>query len=64
MGGHNVVIASLPEGLYGTNSATTTASNLLSSLLEIRISLLVGIGGGISRPYSGQDIRLGDIAVS
>lgn len=64
MGEHNVVIASLPAGLYGTTSAATTASNLLSSLPQIRIGLLVGIGGGIARSEQGRDIRLGDVAVS
>lgn len=64
IGEHNVVIASLPAGLYGTTSAATTASNLLSSLPQIRIGLLVGIGGGIARPEQGRDIRLGDVVVS
>ncbi|KAJ4202062.1 hypothetical protein NW759_015450 [Fusarium solani] len=62
VGQHNVVIASLPAGVYGTTSAAITASHLLSSLPHIRIGLLVGIGGGIPRP--GRDIRLGDIVVS
>ncbi|KAL6359998.1 hypothetical protein LRP88_05694 [Fusarium phalaenopsidis] len=62
IGQHNVVIASLPAGVYGTTSAAITASHLLSSLPHIRIGLLVGIGGGIPRP--GWDIRLGDIVVS
>jgi nucleoside phosphorylase len=64
MGDHNVVIASLPAGVYGTTSAATTASSLLSSLPQIRIGLLVGIGGGIARPDQGRDIRLGDVVVS
>ncbi|KAJ5632891.1 hypothetical protein N7490_009230 [Penicillium lividum] len=64
MGEHNVVIASLPAGLYGIASAANTASNLLSSLPHIRVGLLVGIGGGISRPDQDRDIRLGDIVVS
>ncbi|KAK6343369.1 hypothetical protein TWF730_010960 [Orbilia blumenaviensis] len=64
MGKHNIVIASLAAGVYGTTSAATTASNLLSSLPEIRIGLLVGIGGGIARPEAGYDIRLGDVVVS
>ena len=64
MGEHNIVIASLPAGVYGTTSATTTASSLLSSLPQIRIGLLVGIGGGIARPDEGMDIRLGDVVVS
>ncbi|KAJ0129240.1 Uncharacterized protein HZ326_27665 [Fusarium oxysporum f. sp. albedinis] len=64
IGEHNVVIASLPAGVYGTTSAATTASNLIHSLPHIRIGLLVGIGGGIARPDEGQDVRLGDIVVS
>ena len=64
MGEHNVVIASLPAGVYGIASAATTASNLLSSLPQIRIGLLVGIGGGIARPDQDRDIRLGDVVVS
>ncbi|KAK2005308.1 Pfs, NACHT and ankyrin domain protein, partial [Colletotrichum eremochloae] len=64
MGQHNVVIASLPAGVYGTTSAAITASSLLASLPSIRVGLLVGIGGGIARPDEGQDIRLGDIVVS
>ncbi len=64
MGAHNIVIASLPAGVYGTTSAATTASSLLSSLPQIRIGLLVGIGGGIARPDEGMDIRLGDVVVS
>lgn len=64
MGKHNIVIASLPAGVYGTASAAATASNLLASLPQIRIGLLVGIGGGIARPDHDRDIRLGDIVVS
>ncbi|KOS21107.1 hypothetical protein ESCO_004076 [Escovopsis weberi] len=64
IGKHNIVIASLPTGVYGTNSAAATASNLLSSLPHIDIGLLVGIAGGIARPQTGQDIRLGDVVVS
>lgn len=64
MGKHNIVIASLAAGVYGTTSAATTASCLLSSLPQIRIGLLVGIGGGIARPDEGRDIRLGDVIIS
>ncbi|KAM0347231.1 hypothetical protein ACHAP4_011438, partial [Fusarium culmorum] len=64
IGEHNVVIASLPAGVYGLTSAATTASNLVRSLPHIRIGLLVGIGGGIARPDAGHDIRLGDVVVS
>jgi nucleoside phosphorylase len=64
MGKHNIVIASLAAGVYGTTSAATTASSLLSSLPQIRIGLLVGIGAGIARPDECMDIRLGDVVVS
>ncbi|KAH7207387.1 hypothetical protein DER44DRAFT_725310 [Fusarium oxysporum] len=64
IGEHNVVIASLPAGVYGLASAATTTSDLVHSLPHIRIGLLVGIGGGIAQPDQGQDIRLGDIVVS
>ncbi|CAI7592328.1 unnamed protein product [Penicillium pancosmium] len=64
VGEHNIVIAALASGVYGTTSAATTASSLLASLPSIRIGLLVGIGGGVARPDQDQDIRLGDIVVS
>ncbi|KAL2126811.1 hypothetical protein VTI74DRAFT_192 [Chaetomium olivicolor] len=63
LGEHNIVIASLAAGVYGTTSAATTASHLLASLPSIRVGLLVGIGGGIARPDEGRDIRLGDVVV-
>lgn len=61
---HNVVIASLPAGVYGTISAATTAASIVSSFPQIRIGLMVGIGAGIPRPDQGIDIRLGDVVVS
>ncbi|KAH7490457.1 hypothetical protein FOMA001_g2259 [Fusarium oxysporum f. sp. matthiolae] len=64
IGEHNVVVASLPAGVYGNTPAATTASNLIHSLPHIRIGLLVGIGGGIARPDLDHDIRLGDVVVS
>ncbi|KAJ5900309.1 uncharacterized protein N7473_004379 [Penicillium subrubescens] len=45
VGEHNVVIASLAAGAYGTTSAATTAGSLLASLPSIRVGLLVGIAG-------------------
>ncbi|KAL4883483.1 nucleoside phosphorylase domain-containing protein [Aspergillus karnatakaensis] len=61
IGKHNVVIACLPTGDYGTASASTVAMQLLSSFRAIRAGLLVGIGGGI--PSDEVDIRLGDVVV-
>lgn len=62
IGEHNVVIAVLPDGEYGTASAATTATNMLNSFPNVRIGLMVGIGGGV--PSEKHDIRLGDIVVS
>jgi nucleoside phosphorylase len=62
IGGHNVVIAGLPTGKYGTTSAATVAKDLLRSFTSIRIGLMVGIGGGA--PSHKHDIRLGDVVVS
>lgn len=64
IGQHNVVIASPQSGVHGTASAAATVLNLRSSLPQIRIGLLVGIGGAISRPDQDRDIRLGDVVVS
>ncbi|CAG7990738.1 unnamed protein product [Penicillium salamii] len=64
LGEHNIVIAALASGDYGTTSAATTASSLLASLPSIRVGLMVGIGGGIARPDEDHDIRLGDVVVS
>ena len=62
IGGHNVVIATLPDGEYGISSAATVARDMLHSFPNIRIGLMVGIGGGA--PSQKHDIRLGDIVVS
>jgi nucleoside phosphorylase len=59
---HNVVIACLPAGVYGTNPAATVATQMLSSFESIRVGLMVGIGGGV--PSAERDIRLGDVVVS
>ncbi|KAI7974274.1 hypothetical protein EIK77_006679 [Talaromyces pinophilus] len=60
--GHHIVIACLPTGVYGTISAATVVSHLMSTFLQVRDSLMVGIRGGI--PSSSNDIRLGDVVVS
>jgi nucleoside phosphorylase len=61
IGKHNVVIAVLPLE-YGTASAANVAANLLRTFPNIRVGLLVGIGGGA--PSEKHDIRLGDVVVS
>lgn len=63
IGQHYVVIACLPDGQYGTTSATTVAINMMRTFSDsLRIGLMVGIGGGA--PSAVHDIRLGDIVVS
>lgn len=60
IGMHNIVIACLPSGHYGTNNAATVANNMRRSFPSIKIRLMVGIGGGAPGKV---DIRLGDIVV-
>jgi nucleoside phosphorylase len=62
IGRHNVVMAALPKGEYGTTSAATVAKDMLHSFSNIRIGLMVGIGGGA--PSAEHDVRLGDVVVS
>jgi nucleoside phosphorylase/tetratricopeptide (TPR) repeat protein len=60
--GHHIVIACLPTGIYGTISAATIVSHLMSTFPQVQYALMVGIGGGA--PNSCNDIRLGDVVVS
>ncbi|OJJ66803.1 hypothetical protein ASPBRDRAFT_97680, partial [Aspergillus brasiliensis CBS 101740] len=64
MGSHNVVVACLPGGVYGTISATGGVSHMVSTFPTLRsgFGLMVGIGGGVPSPR--HDIRLGDVVVS
>ncbi|KAH8171120.1 ankyrin repeats (3 copies) domain-containing protein [Sarocladium implicatum] len=62
IGSHNVVIACLPHGSYGTVSAAVVARDVLRTFPNIKFGLMVGIGGGA--PSNKQDIRLGDVVVS
>jgi nucleoside phosphorylase len=62
IGEHNVVIACLPAGQMGTNSAATVAAQMKYSFGGIRFRLMVGIGAGV--PSEDYDIRLGDVVVS
>ncbi|THC87242.1 hypothetical protein EYZ11_013312 [Aspergillus tanneri] len=60
--GHNVVVACLPSGVYGTTSAATVLAYMLLTFSSLRFGLMVGIGGGVPSPKA--DIRLGDVVVS
>lgn len=61
IGRHNIVIAVLPNGEYGLSSAAGVARDMLHSFPNVRIGLMVGIGGGA--PSAKHDIRLGDVVV-
>lgn len=62
IGHHNVVIACLPSGGYGTINAAVAAGQLQAGFPSVKCYLMVGIGGGL--PNKTADIRLGDIVVS
>lgn len=66
IGKHHVVIASLPSGTYGTNSAAVVATQMSRSFQDLRFCLLVGVGGGVPQmsTHTSDDIRLGDVVVS
>jgi len=59
IGKHNIVIACLPKGKYGTTSAATVATRMVGTFPSIKVGLMVGIGGGIP-----PKVRLGDVVVS
>src|SRR5271163_1113694 len=46
IGDHKVVLACLPMGITGNNSAAAVANNMMRSFRSIRFGLMVGIGGG------------------
>ncbi|KAK4938509.1 hypothetical protein LTR10_021041 [Elasticomyces elasticus] len=62
VGKHNVAITVFPAGDYGTACAAAVVSHMVHSFPNVRIGLMVGIGGGA--PTVDHDIRLGDIVVS
>jgi nucleoside phosphorylase len=67
IGPHNVVIACIPWGGMGTDTAAAVAKDLLRSFPNIRLGLMVGVGGGAPGHPSDdpmEDIHLGDVVVS
>ncbi|KAA8641565.1 uncharacterized protein ATNIH1004_011701 [Aspergillus tanneri] len=62
LNGHYIVVACLPTGVYGTISAATVVSHVVSTFPRIQFGLMVGIGGGV--PSTSNDIRLGDVVIS
>ncbi|KAJ0417684.1 purine and uridine phosphorylase [Aspergillus carlsbadensis] len=58
IGSHSVVIACLPKGQMGNNSAAVVATRIVNTFPGVRTGLMVGIGGGIP-----PKVRLGDVVV-
>jgi nucleoside phosphorylase len=59
---HYILIAYLPNGVYGTVSAATVVSRMRLTLSRLKLRVMVGISGGVS--LKSSDIRLGDVVVS
>lgn len=59
VGKHNVVIAGLPKGKADNNNAATVAAQMFSTFHNIRMTLMVGVGGGIP-----EKTQLGDVVIS
>ncbi|KAL4744209.1 hypothetical protein BDW72DRAFT_189069 [Aspergillus terricola var. indicus] len=62
LNGHQIVLAYLPSGVYGTTSAAVVVSRMRRTFPRLQFGLMVGIGGGV--PSRKNDIRLGDVVVS
>ncbi|CAJ2508757.1 Uu.00g137830.m01.CDS01 [Anthostomella pinea] len=61
IGKHNVVIVVLPHWEYGLVNAANVARDMIRSFPNLRVGLMVGIGGGAPAKH---DICLGDVVVS
>ncbi|KAF5602526.1 WD domain-containing protein [Fusarium pseudocircinatum] len=61
IGKHHVVIGTMPLGQYGLSNATTLATNMVRTFLNIKFILSVGVGGGVPTRH---DIRRGDVVVA
>ena len=67
MGEHNVVITCFRSGTYGPSAAAQMVTNMVRTFRNSLFGLLVGVGGGASKPPNSEDatkdIRLGDVVV-
>lgn len=64
IGSHNIVVACLPSGIYGTTSAAIVAKQMMTTFPNLSFGLMVGIGGGVPAiSRSVPDIRLGDVVI-
>lgn len=62
IGVHSVVLACLPAGRIGPQSAAIVITHMTAKFTSIRFSLMVGVGGGV--PSAENDVRLGDVVIS
>ncbi|KAI9151499.1 Nephrocystin-3 [Paramyrothecium foliicola] len=62
IGEFNVAIAGLPSGEIGSHPASVVATRMQSTFPNLKMGLMVGIGGGV--PSKDNDIRLGDVVIS
>ncbi|KAE8144899.1 purine and uridine phosphorylase [Aspergillus avenaceus] len=65
----NIVIAGLPDSQVGSSPAASVAKSMLFTFPNIRVGLMVGIGGGIPENDENsideeESIRLGDVVIS
>lgn len=61
IGRHNVIVAASPIAAHGQSPTATGVEDMLYTFHNIKVCLLVGIGGGV--PSTDHDIRLGDVIV-
>ncbi|KAF5602060.1 heterokaryon incompatibility protein het-E-1 [Fusarium subglutinans] len=55
---HNIVIACLPKGQYGTNNAVSVSNHMARSFPRIAYRFVVGIGGGVpSKAMPGKHFQ-------
>ena len=62
IGNHNVAIAGPPRGAQGKVAIANIVSRICLTFKNIRVGLLVGIGGGVPH-LPEHDVRLGDVVV-
>ncbi|GIZ49968.1 hypothetical protein CKM354_001298400 [Cercospora kikuchii] len=64
VGLHNVVVASLGSGSYGTVSAAEVANDIRHSFPAIKLGFMVGIASAAPQPFAKNgDVRLGNVVV-
>jgi hypothetical protein len=65
--GHAVVVATCPPGETGNVNAGRLTGSMFKTFPNIRMAVLVGIGGGIPSPEVSEDalenVHLGDVVV-